>query len=101
MVEVKPMNLRAFMDEGYLQEANRQFFHPLGLALAVVFQDGEPTCACVVQDARGDIEGIIYPEPIDAEKAHRILKEQARRGVARRKALGYMIQPITNIGGHC
>lgn len=95
------MNLRVFMDEGYLQEANRQFFHPLGLALAVVFKDGEPTCACVVQDAREDKEGIIYPYPIDVEKAHHILKEQTKRGVARRKALGYNIQPITDIGGHC
>ncbi len=33
MVEVKPMNLRAFMDEGYLQEANRQFFHLLAAGL--------------------------------------------------------------------
>jgi len=99
LVEVKPMNLRAFMDEGFLQEANRQFFHPLGLALAVVFKNGEPTCACAVQDNREDMEGIIFSD-IDAEKAHRILKEQTRRGVARRKALGYFIQPIIDIGGH-
>ena len=99
LVEVKPMNLRAFMDEGYLQEINRQWLHPIGLALAVVFKDGEPTCACIIQDNREDMEGIIFQE-VDAEKANNIFKEQTKRGVARRKALGYVIQPIVDIGGH-
>lgn len=30
---VNYMDLAAFRERGYLQEANRQFFHPLGLAL--------------------------------------------------------------------
>jgi hypothetical protein len=29
----------AFVDEGYLLEANRQFFHPLGLQLTASVQD--------------------------------------------------------------
>lgn len=31
--EIKYLDIAAFRDEGYLQEANRQFFHVLGLAL--------------------------------------------------------------------
>ena len=36
--DVRPtfMDIREFRDKGYLQEVNRQFFHPLGLALCVV-----------------------------------------------------------------
>lgn len=33
------MTLREFIDGGYLQEVNRQFFHPLGKCLVV--RDGE------------------------------------------------------------
>lgn len=33
MTEPKRMNIKEFREEGYLQEVNRQFFHPLGLAL--------------------------------------------------------------------
>jgi hypothetical protein len=33
--EIKYMPIDSFMDEGYLQEANRLFFHPRGLALEV------------------------------------------------------------------
>ena len=72
MTSVKPMSLKEFVDFGYLHEANRQFFHPLGLALSVVFTGGEPTI-CYLQDARDDPEGIKFAE-VDVEKAHRILK---------------------------
>lgn len=30
------MGVKEFREEGYLQEANRQFFHPLGLALEII-----------------------------------------------------------------
>jgi hypothetical protein len=32
---IKYIDLDEFMEEGFLQEANRKFFHPLGLALQV------------------------------------------------------------------
>ena len=31
----KKINIKEFVEQGYLQEVNRQFFHPLGLALEV------------------------------------------------------------------
>ena len=34
------MSFREFVDAGYLQEANRLFFHPRGLALGVTFLNG-------------------------------------------------------------
>ncbi len=37
----KFLDLKEFVETGYLQEANRLFFHPLGLALAVSVVDTE------------------------------------------------------------
>lgn len=34
--KIKWMGVKEFREEGYLQEANRQFFHPLGLALEII-----------------------------------------------------------------
>lgn len=33
--EIKRMDIKEFREEGFLQEVNRQFFHPLGLALSI------------------------------------------------------------------
>jgi hypothetical protein len=33
--EIKMMDIGEFVENGYLQEANRIFFHPLGLAMSV------------------------------------------------------------------
>ncbi len=33
----KYIDIREFVEEGFLQEANRLFFHPLGLALVAKF----------------------------------------------------------------
>ena len=35
MSEVKKMSIKEFREKGFLQEANRLFFHPLGLALEI------------------------------------------------------------------
>lgn len=34
--KIKKINIKEFRDKGFLQEANRLFFHPLGLALEVL-----------------------------------------------------------------
>jgi DnaJ-class molecular chaperone len=39
MSEVKRIDIKEFRRIGFLQEANRQFFHPLGLALEIVEED--------------------------------------------------------------
>jgi hypothetical protein len=33
LTDIERMAISEFVDEGYLQEVNRRFFHPLGLAL--------------------------------------------------------------------
>ena len=57
---IKKLDLKEFKDGGYLQELNRRFLHPLGLAMAVkVGEDGEVTFDSI-WDCRDDVEGIVY-----------------------------------------
>jgi hypothetical protein len=55
--KIKVLSLKDFVELGYLQELNRQFLHPRGLALAVI-QDKDGTIKFgEIWDARDDIEG--------------------------------------------
>lgn len=80
------------VDEGFLQEANRQFFHPLGLALFVNAKNG--SVGVVIDD---DFEGWHYDgELLDEapEKARKVRKLAEERRPIREKALGYWVQPV-------
>lgn len=74
----KKMSIEEFRESGLLQEVNRRFFHPIGLALAVdapddtdsdeVKAEGEKL-ACIY-DSRDDPEGFVFwMTPEDAEQA--------------------------------
>lgn len=91
---VKKMSAKEFRELGYLQELNRCFLHPLGLALEVTQEGGEITGFGEVWDYRHDPEGMVFADGvIDPEKADRIQKEFRHRANARVQRLGYQIQP--------
>lgn len=94
--ELKLLSVKEFRELGFLQEINRQFLHPMGLALSVnVDEDGEE-CFGGIWDYRDDPDGIHYAEGvISNEKAARIVGEARDRLNARFKALGYWVQPLT------
>ena len=52
---MKNIYIKEFREKGYLQEVNRLFFHPLGLALSVSVENGEETISGVL-DFRDDDE---------------------------------------------
>lgn len=115
MSDVKRINIAEFRELGYLQEVNRLFFHPLGLALEVVIhdcpncQDGAihggtsdnpthdpcPTCGGEgklvrlggVWDSREDPEGFFFAEELDEEKIAFVKAEFGKRAGAREKML--------------
>lgn len=102
--EIKHMDITEFRDAGYLQEVNRQFLHPLGLALELardVDDDtGEkgPWRISGVWDYRDDPEGMMYDpavlsSPDGQAKAERVRAERAEKAVVRAKNLGFIIQP--------
>jgi hypothetical protein len=100
--EPKYIGIKEFVEEGYLQEANRQFFHPLGLALSYIFDKDtkEITGFGQIWDYRDDPEGLIYhPSVLKTlkfqEKAKNVIAIQSILQRTRQKLLGWIIQPIT------
>lgn len=95
MTDVKYMDVKQFRELGYLQEANRRFFHPLGLALEIVQDaDGNERLGGI-WDYRDDPEGVIFDESyIDREKADQIQDIIAQRYPDRVTLLGYWTQPV-------
>lgn len=90
---MKDLSIEELRDGGYLQEANRQFFHPLGLALSI----DEHGVLSVIDD-RDDLEGWRF-EGIDLlPKASLVLDQVALRQPIREAALGYWRQPIRESG---
>lgn len=116
------MSIAEFREAGYLQEANRLFFHPLGLALEVVTEpcgcDGglvekgpagatysAPCDRCRgggtverlggVWDYREDPEGIVFGDDmIDPAKVLVVETEMLKHAETREELLGAVIQPV-------
>lgn len=79
-----------FHKEGFVQEANRQFFHPLGLALSVEIDedDGSVTLG-PIWDYRADPEGLVFADGVmDPTKTHNVAVEHARHLKAREALYG-------------
>lgn len=94
---MKEFSIRKFVEEGYLQEVNRQFFHPLGLALAVDVDNWKLSHIICTDDS----EGIIFaPGMIDSKKAHRILKKQIDCCKRRFDEFGWDRQPLNPLIYH-
>jgi len=73
----KRIKIKEFQEFGYLQEANRLFFHPLGLALEVS-TDASGLRLGGVWDIRGDPEGILF-DHFDLKKVERVRIEATLR----------------------
>ena len=58
--DIKRMNIKEFRELGFLQEANRQFFHPVGLALEVIIEEDGSESLGGVWDYRNDPEGLFF-----------------------------------------
>ena len=96
--KIKRIDIKEFRKIGYLQELNRQFLHPLGLALEIAVNKltGEEKLNGI-RDYRDDPEGIIFSEKevrsvVFGKKIERIKKLQIKKAKSRKKKLGYIIQ---------
>ena len=87
------LSVTEFRELGYLQELNRRFLHPLGLAIEVqINPDGSEELGGI-WDSRDDPEGIIYGEGIiDHDKARYVYDQEAARKHVRVEMLGFNIQ---------
>lgn len=79
--EIKRIPIKEFRALGFLQEANRQFFHPHGLALEVVVDtDTGDERLGGVWDYRDEPGGVLYGnlDDLDAIRAERLRHLDAR-----------------------
>lgn len=95
--EIKYMDLGEFKNLGYLQELNRQFLHPRGLALEMSCDEEGNWSFGGVWDYRDDPEGMNFGGTL-LEQMGRLAQEPQeefeRHIEARQQNLGYVIQPV-------
>jgi hypothetical protein len=96
------MDLREFYELGFLQEANRLFFHPRGLALEMNFDDEtDEVTISGIWDYRDDEEGIMFSGWGDDAVQRRDNIEEERRShiMARMRMLnnGSEIQEVGHV----
>lgn len=92
-MDITRIDIKEFRELGYLQELNRQFLHPLGLALEVMLHEDGTEELGGIWDYRDDPEGVQFGE-IDAEKAAYVLRQITDRALPRVKGLGFNVQPV-------
>jgi len=99
---IKRIDIKEFREKGYLQEINRRFLHPLGLALEVEIADDGSEHLSGVWDYRDDSEGIHYDisnsnsdrKERFIEKKNFIDAEFETKSNTRKEILGFDIEPI-------
>jgi hypothetical protein len=101
--DARPADLIPFIDlgefqaAGYLMELNRQFLHPLGLAMSVERQDDGTVTFAGIWDYRSDPEGMLFADLSDDDartKAASVEAERQSHILARVALVGSVIQPI-------
>lgn len=97
MSEIKHIDIKEFRELGFLQELNRQFLHPLGMALSIEIDEEGNESLGGIWDYRDDPEGMLYDDSmleLDKFKSNvEYVKEQWKdKENTRNEILGYMIQ---------
>ncbi len=94
---MKKVRLKEFQARGYLQEANRLFFHPLGMALTFKkLEKGNVEYLCIA-DYRKEPGGYMFEDLSDnvaKRKSDYVNKKRALIAKERMKKHGFIIQPI-------
>ncbi len=98
--DIRRIDLTEFRDRGYLQEMNRRFLHPLGLALEFCC-DGDGTVNHIggIWDFRHDPEGMAFTDKelgtdVSRTRATNVNADWAELREAREKLFGNTVQPI-------
>lgn len=93
-LKIEKISINEFREKGFLQEANRLFSHPLGLALAVEIDKNGEERFCGIMDSRDDPEGLYFgSDVIDQKKIDHVKKLGESKQETRLKNLGWVIQP--------
>lgn len=101
--KLKKMTIKEFREQGYLQELNRQFLHPLGLAIAVNIDEAGNETIQTIYDFSDDPEGIYFGDSVVTQKTFKdnavlIGADLFCKKRERIKARGYVVQPYGEQG---
>ena len=97
--KIKYLSMKDFVDLGFLQEVNRQFFHPRGLALALRIPEdenidpNEKEGIIQIWDERDDPEGVYFGE-VDLEKIKVSQELYEQKSFYRKEHFGWIIQSV-------
>lgn len=102
MEKINYLDIKEFREKGYLQEVNRRFLHPLGLALEVIVDGDGSEILGSIWDYRDDKEGIYYDyKNSDEERIYKAIEKKKFidnefkiREKDRQEKLGFDIEPI-------
>ncbi len=97
------INIKELREKGYLQEVNRRFFHPLGLALEITIDENKNEIISGILDCRKDKEGLYWGINNFSEKRKQnftknkkfIDDEIKKREDVRKKRFNDIIEPIS------
>lgn len=94
----KYVPIKEFRDFGFIQEINRTFLHPMGMALEVIREDDGSMRLGGVWDSREDPEGYLFADSVvDGDEYNKKIKRVnnywIEKGQKRVEKLGFMIQP--------
>lgn len=89
----KYMPVAEFRSAGLLQELNRRYLHPMGLALEVVQEADGTERLGGVWDYRDDPEGMVFGEAPDVEKAATVDALFDVHRAVREERFGWHVQP--------
>lgn len=100
--KINIINIKEFRKKGYLQELNRRFLHPLGLALEVLIDEAGIEKLGDIWDYRNDEEGIYYDiSNSSSERKDKFNKNKSfidteleNRCKKRKEILGFDIEPL-------
>ncbi|HEG42607.1 hypothetical protein LCGC14_1643690 [marine sediment metagenome] len=99
---IKTMSAEDFRSQGYLQEVNRRFLHPLGLALSIVTDTDGPERFGGIWDYRDDPEGMLFgdsdlEEQEAKDKAIKVNAEFSEKEKVRTETVGGVVQLIPGV----
>lgn len=98
------MSVEEFLEQGFLQEANRQFFHKCGIALSITISDDGNFKLGPIWDCRDDPEGLIFSSVEEENQAivrqwkfENVKQLMDEKRKTRLEKLGYDEQPVEEI----
>ena len=95
------MTVHEFWEKGFLQEVNRKFLHPAGMAISVIIDKdtGQATGFGPIWDYRCDPEGLVNSDGFSMNKAKEYQSLIDDKRTKREENLGFFIQPCSVVDG--